>query len=239
MADRISGGGTQAVQQRQPQEADKATDKSSPSQAFKGRGVEKDGASPVRQSSSPPSIKQAGGKSWKERAAKLDGATTRSKPSTANARVASQTVAKGAAQAVPQAATQGVTKGVTKGFSKTASLPPTSRPPMPAPYSGPRTLQRGAPLSRSNFNDVRRGKFKEQFQQRTQDYDRRSAELSPFQKKVYHDYKNTIASLLKQNPGDTEGANKQFGELTNLARMVDDMFHGDSSYLAKLTIGDW
>ncbi len=232
MADRISGGDTQAVQRQQTQEVQtqeaqgqEAHGKSPASQAFKGRGVQQDGASPVRQSSSPPGIKQGGGKSWKARAAKLDGLPQRGKTSVSNT----------------------AAKESSKSSQKTTSPPPTGRPPMPAPYKGLRTLERGATarsdtrptLSRSNFNDVRRSKFKEQFQQRAQDYDRRSGELNSFQQKTYQDCKGTIASLLKQNPGDTAGANKQFGELANHARMIEDLFHGDSSYLAKLTIGDW
>ena len=122
---------------------------------------------------------------------------------------------------------------------------------MPAPYKGLRTLERGASalrpaasaratLSRSgsNPNDVRRGKFKKQFQQRVQDYDRRTPELKPFQRKIYQEEKAAIASLLKQNPGDAAAANKQFGELTGHARLIEDLFHGDSSYLGKLMIGD-
>ena len=209
MAERISGGTTQAVQRQGTQEAD---DKSPASQAFKGRGVQKDGVSPVRQSSSTPGIKQDGGKSWKARAAKLDG--------------------------LPQRGKSSVSKPAAKNASKTFSPPPSSRPPMPAPYKGLRTQERGATLSRSNVFDVRRSKFKEQFQQRTQDYDRRTSELKPFQQKIYRDLKVTIASLLKENPGDATSANKQFGELMNNARMVDDMFHGDSSYLGKLATGD-
>ncbi len=220
MVDRISGGNTQGVQQqRESQEVrgQEAQAKSPSSQILKGRSVQKGVASPIRQSLSHPGIKQGGGKSWKERTAKLDGATRRSKASA----VAS--------------------KASSVATSKTRSLPPTG---MPAPYKGLRTLERGgsarATLSRSgsNLNDVRRGKFKEQFQQRAQDYDRRSSELKPFQQKIYQQEKAAITSLLKQNPGDALAANKQFGELAGHARLIEDLFHGDSSYLAKLMIGD-
>ncbi len=236
MADRISGGNTQGVQQqRESQEVHgKETQAKSPSsQILKGRGVQKDVAPPIRQSSSHPGIKQdvkqGGGKSWKERTAKLDGVVRRSKPSS-----------------TPSSASSKVSSAAT---SKTGTLPPAG---MPAPYKGLRTLERGATLrptavaaratlsrSGSNLNDVRRGKFKEQFQQHAKDYDRRSSELKPFQQKIYQQEKAAISSLLKQNPGDALAANKQFSDLVGHARLIEDLFHGDSSYLAKLSIGDW
>ena len=236
MVDRISGGNTQGVQQRETQEVhDKGGGESPSSQILKGRGVQQDGASPIRQHSSSAGVKQAGGKSWKERAAKLDGVTKRNKSSGAASQVSSKEVSKTAS------------KMAFKITSLPASGKPAGKPAMPAPYKGLRTQERGATAratlshskSGSNFNDVRRGKFKEQFQQRAKDYDSRASELKPFQQKIYQDLKSSITSLLKKNPGDALAANKQFGELTSHARMVDDLFRGDSSYLAKLTIGDW
>ena len=248
MVDRISGGNTQGVQQRQEvheQEVHEkgGREKSPSSQVLKGRGVQQDGASPIRQHSSSPrnklgdrqAVKQGGGKSWKERAAKLDGVTKRNKSSGVASQVSSQVSSKE------------VPKTASKMAFKITSLPASGKPAMPAPYKGLRTQERSATAratlshskSGSNFNDVRRGKFKEQFQQRAKDYDSRASELKPFQQKIYQDLKSSITSLLKKNPGDALAANKQFGELTSHARMVDDLFRGDSSYLAKLTIGDW
>ena len=254
MADRISGGNTQAVQQRQAQETN---EKSPSSQILKGRGVQKDGVSPLRQSSSPPGVKsgvkpgvkQAAGKSWKDRAAKLDGVAQRNKPSKVGVEAAARRDMRAASPTSSPTASSPKASSPTASSPKTASLSPQGRPAMPAPYKGLRTLERGATMrpdtrpalskSGSNFFDVRRGKFKEQFQQQTQNYDRRISELKPFQKQIYQDEKNAITSLLKQNPGDALNANKQFSEITSHARAIEDMFHGDGFYLAKLAIGDW
>lgn len=233
MADRISGGNTQAVQQQRTQE----TQESSPSaKALQGRGAQKDDVSSVRQHASSFDVKQGGGKSWKARAAKLDGTAPRSKASATARKTDSGTASKTAS------------KHAAKPAAKIVSKHATGRPAMPAPYSGPgaRTLQRGAAASRatisrsgSNPFDVRRREFKEQLQQRTQEYDRRTSELKPFQRNIYQDEKAAIASLLQQTPGDAPTANKQFSELVSHASAIESLFRGDDSYLGDMMTKQW